>query len=48
MKQKVEMRLKEFIKEHQNLIKVLESGMKKQLMKEAEKQKKELKKYVKK
>lgn len=37
---------KEFIKEHKRLIKVLESGNKIKLKKEANKQKKEMKKYI--
>jgi hypothetical protein len=44
----IEMKFKNFIKEHNRLIKVLESGMKTKQMKEAAEQKKELKKYLKK
>ena len=36
---------KDFIKEHKNLINLLENGTKTQLKKEAKKQKKEMKKY---
>ena len=43
----VSMKLNDLIKEHKNLIKVLEKGTKLQQQKEAIKQKKELKKYLK-
>ena len=43
----VTMTLPEFIDEHTNLIKILRSGSKKELLAEADKQEKELKKYAK-
>ena len=42
----ITMTKKEFIKEHKRLIKVLESGNKTKLKKEAVKQKKEMKKFI--
>jgi len=41
----IKMDKKDFIKEHKRLISLLEKGTKANLKKEAEKQKKELKKY---
>jgi len=41
----IKMDKQDFIKEHKKLIKLLESGTKKQLKKEADSQKKEMKKY---
>lgn len=46
MKSKVSMSLKDFVAEHKRLIKVLEKGMKKDLMKEAKDQAKELHKTM--
>lgn len=43
---KVKMGLKPFVKEHRSLIKVLKSGTKKQQIKEANEQRKELAKYI--
>lgn len=42
------MSLKDFVKEHKELIPVLRSGSKKERKKEADKQQKELMKYIKK
>jgi fructose-specific phosphotransferase system component IIB len=41
----IKMNKKDFIKEHKKLINLLENGTKKQLKKEADSQKKEMKKY---
>jgi hypothetical protein len=43
----ITMEFKDFLKEHKRLIKTLEKGDKATLKKEATKQKKELKKYLK-
>lgn len=43
---KISMSKKSFIREHKRLIKILEKGTKKELLKEAKDQKKELKKYL--
>jgi hypothetical protein len=43
---KVEMSKSEFVKEHQNLVKILRSGDKKSLLAEAKKQEAELKEYL--
>jgi hypothetical protein len=41
----IKMNKQDFIKEHKKLINLLENGTKKQLKKEADSQKKEMKKY---
>ena len=41
----VTMSKEDFIKEHENLIKILKKGDRKELLKEAEKQEKELEEY---
>jgi hypothetical protein len=48
MKPIVQMSKRAFIAEHKKLIKILEEGKKKDLLKEAKEQKKELAKYLKK
>ena len=47
MKKQVTMKKSAFIKEHKKLVKVLKSGNKKKLRKEASSQGKELKKFIK-